>query len=109
VLAQYIGNTVNLAYSVDAENGYVLSVITEEDGLVDTTLRNYTIESQNVSTEGGVTSFTVTIKFSVSTLDLANTPVTLWAKGATVGTRMVRPVVSVDAENNTVTCFFTIA
>lgn len=108
VLAQYIGNTVNLAYSVDAEASYVLSVITEEDGLVDTSLRNYTIESQSASTEGGVTSFTVTIKFSVSNLDLKKTPVTLWAKGATVGTR-VKPVISVDAENNTVTCFFTIA
>ena len=109
VLAQYIGNTVNLAYSVDAQENYVLSVITNEDGLNNTSIRNYVIESQSVSTEDGVTSFTVTIKFNVSNLDFEKTPVTLWATGATKGTRIVKPVESVDEENNTVTCFFTLA
>ena len=109
VLAQYIGNTVNLAYSVDTQENYVLSVITNEDGLNNTSIRNYVIESQSVSTEDGVTSFTVTIKFNVSNLDFEKTPVTLWATGATKGTRIVKPVESVDEENNTVTCFFTLA
>lgn len=108
VLEQYIGNTVNLAYSAGAEGNYELSVITDEDGLSNTSLRHYEIQSQSVSTENGVTTFTVTIKFNVSSLDLATTPVTLWEKGATVGTRMIKHIASVDTENNMVTCSFTI-
>ncbi len=112
VLAQYIGYTVNLSYSVNANDEYVFSVVDTEDGLTDAdSIRKYSIVSQSVTNSEGVIGVTVTIKLTdlPTTLSLEKVPVSVWAEGATKGERMRVTVQSTDAEQGTVTCFFQLA
>ncbi len=111
ILAQYIGYTVNLSYSVNASDEYVFSVVDTEDGVTAASIRKYSIVSQNVTTEEGITGVTVTIKLTdlPTTLSLEKVPVTVWAEGSTKGERMDITVQSTDEAQGTVTCFFQLA
>ena len=111
VLAQYIGYTVNLSYSVSADGEYTLSVVDTEDDMANAALRKYSIVSQSVTTAEGVTGVTVTVQLTdlPATLSLEQVPVTVWAEGAAKGERVAVSVQATDATQGTVTCFFQLA